>query len=94
MITKVLLVSSMIITGWIGVLAGVMVLSDDAPAALVLFPNAAFFDALPKDVSITSQNAISVTVVGETTGFAPTLYKSGAWLVLPAGLLGCAPLTS
>lgn len=94
MIIKAFLAGAIIIAGWIAVLAGVMVLSDDAPAALVMFPNTAFFDALPEDVSITSQNAMSVTVAGDAAGFAPMLYKSGAWLVLPAGLLGCAPLTS
>ena len=77
-------------TGWIAVLAAVMVMSDDAPAALVLFPDGAFLAALPDDVSITGRNAISVTLTGD----AATLYRAGAWLVLPAGLLGCAPLTS
>lgn len=76
--------------GWIGVLAGVMVLSDAAPSALVVFPSADFFAALPADVAITGETAIGVTVTGE----AAILYRAGAWLVLPAGLLGCAPLTS
>lgn len=94
MITKVLLSCTAIACGWVAVLAGVMAVSDAAPSALVMFPDAAFFDALPTGVAITSQTAISVTLASDTTGFAPMLYKSGAWLVLPAGLLGCAPLTS
>lgn len=78
----------------VAVLVGVVALSDAAPAALVLVPDAAYFDALPTGVSITSQTGISVIAAGDGAGFAPMLYKSGAWLVLPAGLLGCAPLTS
>ena len=94
MIIKVVATCCAVIAGWVAVLAAVMSVSDAAPAALVMFPSVAFFEALPAGVSITSQNAISVTVAGDAQGFAPTLYKSGAWLVLPAGLLGCAPLTS
>lgn len=49
MIIKVALIGCAVFIGWLAVLAGVMIVSDDAPAAFV---------------------------------------------VLPAGLLGCAPLTS
>ena len=94
MIIRVAFSATALIAGWVAVLAGVMALSDAAPAALVMFPDAAFFDALPDGIAITSQNAISVTLTGDAAGFAPLLYGSGAWLVLPAGLLGCAPLTS
>ena len=47
MITKVVLASCAVVLGWIVVLAGVMALSDDAPAALVMFPDAGFMAALP-----------------------------------------------
>ena len=93
MIIKVLLSCCAVVAGWIAVLALVMVLSDDAPAAVVMFPDAAFLAALPRDVAITGQNAISVTLSSEAAGFARALYAAGAPLVLPAGLLGCAPLT-
>tara|TARA_R110002049_G_scaffold307712_2_gene509064 strand:+ start:38623 stop:38907 length:285 start_codon:yes stop_codon:yes gene_type:complete len=94
MITKLTLALLAVACGWITVLAGVMLLSDAAPGALVLLPDATFFRALPPGVSILSQNAISVTLASEIPGFATALYQSGAILVLPAGLLGCAPLTS
>jgi hypothetical protein len=80
--------------GWIGLLAAMMLLSDDAPAALVLFPDSALMRDLPPGVSILSRNAFSVTLSGEAGDFAQSLYRAGAKLVLPAGLLGCAPLTS
>jgi len=94
MITKIVLSSLGVIAGWIAILATVMVLSDDSPAALVMFPDAAFLAGLPDGISITSQNAISVTLTSQTPDIARVLYHAGATLVLPAGLLGCAPLTS
>ena len=94
MITKVILSLVAVVLGWGAVLAGVMLVSDASPAAVVLFPDAEFLTTLPKGVAITGQNAISVTLTGEASGFVATLYRAGAPLVLPAGLLGCAPLTS
>ena len=94
MITKWVMGSCAVLLGWIAVLSGAMLLLDDAPGVLVIFPSTAFFDTLPTGVAITSHTEISVTVAGDVAGFAPMLYKSGAWLVLPAGLSGCAPLTS
>ena len=79
-----------VFTGWLALLAAVMVVSDDAPAALVVLPPAGFVAALPAGVAVTGQTALGITVTGE----ARALYQAGAWLVLPAGLLGCAPLTS
>ena len=94
MITKVALSCAAVAIGWLAVLAGVMFLSNDAPAALVMFPDTAFMAALPEGVAITGQTAISVTLTSETPYIARALYNAGATLVLPAGLLGCAPLTS
>ena len=88
MITKVILSGCAVIISWVGVLAAVMILSDAAPAALVMFPDAAFMAALPDGVAITAQNAISVTLTSQTPDIARTLYDAGATLVLPAGLLG------
>ena len=94
MITKIALSILTVVTGWVAVLATVMMLSDGAPAALVMFPDAAFLADLPEGIAITGQNAISVTLTSQTPDIARVLYHAGATLVLPAGLLGCAPLTS
>ena len=94
MITKIILTGFAVVIGWIVVLAGVMFMSDAAPAALVMFPDATFLNDLPDGVAILSQNAVSVTLTSEMTGFGVALYHAGAFVVLPAGLLGCAPLTS
>lgn len=94
MITKVLLSCFAVVLGWGAVLAGVMLVSDASPAALVMFPTDTFLAALPESVAITGQTVFSVTLISETPGFAAALYDAGAPLVLPAGLLGCAPLTS
>ncbi|MGJ8627999.1 MAG: hypothetical protein ACSHXB_13655 [Sulfitobacter sp.] len=94
MITKGVLIGFAVVIGWIAVLAGVMVVTDVAPAALVMFPGTAFLNDLPEGVAILSQNAVSVTLISEMDGFGAALYRAGAIVVLPAGLLGCAPLTS
>ena len=94
MITKIVLASFAVAMGWLAVLAGVMVLSDAAPAALVMFPDPGLLNDLPDGVAIVSRNAVSVTLISEIDGFGAALYRAGAFVVLPAGLLGCAPLTS
>ncbi len=91
MIIKILLTCTAIVTGWVAILAGVMLASDAAPAALVMFPDAAFLRDLPFDVAILSQNSFSVTLISEMPDFGTALYQAGAHIVLPAGLLGCAP---
>lgn len=80
--------------GWLAVLAGVMYATSDAPAALVLMPTETLLQNLPDGISIVGQNDYVVTLESESPGLAKTLYAAGAFVVLPAGLLGCAPLTS
>ena len=94
MIIKSLLSLIVVAIGWVGVLAGAMYVTNDAPAALVVMPSEALMQNLPEGVSILTQNAYSVTLNSEMTGLAAALYQAGAFVVLPAGLLGCAPLTS
>jgi hypothetical protein len=79
-----------VLLGWIAVLALVMRLSGQAPAALVLFPSASFFKALPAGSAITAIGPYSVTLKGGA-GLVAALYLAGAPLVLPAGLTGCLP---
>lgn len=92
MITRLLLAVPLIFLGWIGVLAGIMLASDDAPAAVVLFPSSDFISNLPQDVAILSTSRISITLSSDLDGFGRLLYHAGGRLVLPAGLLGCLPL--
>lgn len=94
MIIRGLLCAGAVVTGWIAVLASVMLVSDKAPAAVVMLPDAAFLAALPQDVAIVAQNAVSVTVIGAGGDVTARLYQAGALLVLPSGLRGCAPLAT
>jgi len=90
MIIKAATVLFLIGTGWIAVLATVMVLSDASPAALVLFPGDEFLSHLPDGTSILGKSWFSVTLADPTPGFSKGLYRAGALLVLPAGLKGCS----
>lgn len=93
MITRrVLLALPLAVAGWIGVLALVMRLGGDAPAALVILPPAGLVAALPDGASITALGPVSLTVKGGA-GLVPALYAAGALIVLPAGLTGCLPQT-
>jgi hypothetical protein len=76
--------------GWASVLVGVMAVSDAAPAALVLFPSAAFLAELPSDAVILSATPFSITLASGDAELARGLYSQGAWLVLPSGLTGCS----
>ena len=94
MTTRTVLALAAVLLGWLGLLAGVTLVSGAAPAVLVILPDADFLAALPEGVAITSRGALSVTLAGEGGDLARALCAAGARLVLPAGLLGCAPLTS
>ena len=65
-----------------------MAVTDAAPGALVVFPNAALLANLPDGVAVTDAGGMSLTVKSNP-GLTAELYAAGAWLVLPAGLTGC-----
>lgn len=78
--------------GWVSTLIMVGLVTDEAPASVVLFPSTAFVDNLPEDVAVLEWGNMSVTLVAQQPNVARRLYQSGAWIVLPAGLRGCLPL--
>lgn len=78
--------------GWVAILLGVGVVSDAAPAFVVLFPDAEFTTALDSDFAILSASHYTMTLSSEQPWEALRLYRAGAWLVLPAGLAGCLPM--
>lgn len=86
-----LLAVPMLLLGWLAVLAATTLLTDTAPAHLVLFPTKAFLANLPPQTAIIAASAFTISLGSESEGAARSLYQQGAWLVLPAGLPGCAP---
>ncbi|GAA4216180.1 hypothetical protein GGQ68_004849 [Sagittula marina] len=82
-----------VVAGWLLTLMSVSLLTDEAPAQVVVFPSESFMQSLPADVAILGRNDISVTLTAPRTSFAASLYRSGARIVLPAGLPGCLPLS-
>ena len=91
MIIKRLLIGlPLVVIGWIGILAGVMGATGQAPAALVILPPADLLDHLPAGTAVVSIGPYSVTLRGGDD-LVTTLYQAGAKLVLPAGLTGCLP---
>jgi len=91
-INRLLLAIPLVFVGWIAVMAFVMRFSDAAPAAVVPWPTTAFLKNLPANAAIVDINGIAVTFANRPD-LAGELYASGAWLVLPAGLTGCLPLS-
>lgn len=91
-INRILLALPLVIAGWIAVMAVVMRFSDAAPAAVVPFPSKGFLHDLPPQAAIIDVSGIAVTFANRPE-LASDLYAAGAWLVLPAGLTGCLPLS-
>ena len=83
----------MVLAGWIGLQLGVMYFTDSAPGAVALFPGDDFIARLPEGVAVVAvgDNWIAVSFDGADLG--KKLYEAGAWIVLPAGLPGCLPLS-
>ncbi len=88
-IRSMLLSLVLLIGGWLTVVAVVTVITDAAPASVVLFPSDDLLRDLNADTAVLSTSAISVTLASKQSGFVQSLYQKGAWLVLPAGLRGC-----
>jgi hypothetical protein len=79
------------LAGWIGTMAVVMVLTDAAPAAVVLFPADGFLARAP-EAAVLGCGPFWLVLEAGKPGFGRALYRAGALLVLPAGLTGCLPL--
>lgn len=91
-IRRLALALPVVALAWVLLMAVVMRLSDVAPAAVVPFPGAGLLANLPEEAAILGLNRGAVTLANRP-GLARDLYGAGAWLVLPAGLTGCLPLT-
>ena len=74
---------------WVGIIIGVTFVSNKAPFALVLFPSKAFLDQVPDNIGVISSTKFSLTLASDVADLPYQLYRSGAWIVLPAGLQGC-----
>lgn len=86
---ELLLAVPLLIGGWLGLLGVVGLLSDDAPAQIVMFPNESFLQSLSPDMAVLEINRWSITVVSDEESLVQKLYDQGALLVLPSGLQGC-----
>ena len=91
-IKRIALALPLVLLVWVGLMAGVMRVSDTAPAAVVLFPSQALVENLPEDTAILGLSPTGLTVQN-APHMTAKLYAAGAWLVLPAGLTGCVALT-
>ena len=84
-------ITSLLVAGWVGLSALVMVWTDAAPGALVVMPSQALMSDLPDGAAVTGAGRFSITI-DSASGRTRDLYAAGAWLVLPAGLTGCLPM--
>lgn len=85
---------ALVAAGWISTLLGVMMLSDVAPGAVVLFPSKQFVANLPAGAAVVGGGGLWIAVRGDMSGLGLALYRAGGRLVLPAGLPGCLLLPS
>ena len=86
MIIKRLLIALPFIgLGWIGILAGVMWVTGQAPAALVILPPADLLDHLPAGTSVVSIGPYSVTLRGgdDLVTALVKLYRDNASTLTP-----------
>ncbi|KRS14654.1 hypothetical protein XM53_02840 [Roseovarius atlanticus] len=81
-----------VVAGWIGTLMLVMVATDAAPGAIVLFPEEDFVANLPRGAAVVGGGGACVAVRSDAPGLGLALYRAGGRVVLPAGLPGCLPL--
>jgi hypothetical protein len=80
---------------WIGVVAGTAIVTQKAPAFVVILPSKDLWQRPPQGAAVLSvtrlgQGMIAATFASDSPGFVAQLYGAGAWIVLPAGLQGCS----
>ncbi|WP_139093193.1 hypothetical protein [Pararhizobium polonicum] len=75
---------------WYAAMAGLFRLSEQAPGALVLFPDR-YLSAqdLPKGISILKWNRFFAILASDDAGYVRALYAAGFPLVFPARSSGC-----
>lgn len=83
----------LVVLGWLGLQILVMLVTDAAPGAIALFPADDFVARLPDDVAVVGAGTNWISVRSDAAGLGSSLYAAGAWIVLPAGLPGCLPLS-
>lgn len=84
---------AVVLAGWAGLQLLVMRFTDVAPGAVVLFPAENFIARLPTNVAIVGGGPNWIALRSEGQNLGKDLYAAGAWIVLPAGLPGCLPLS-
>ena len=89
---RIVVALGLTLTGWLTIMALVMRFSDAAPAAVVPFPSERLVAGLPEETGILGLDRCALTVAN-APGTAAALDEAGAWIVLPAGLKGCLPLS-
>lgn len=90
-IRAILFALPLILMGWAVTMTTVSLVSDAAPAKIVVLPTRALLDTLPDTAAVVGLSRWSVTLYAPDPGFGWWLFRHGAWLILPAGLQGCAP---
>ncbi|MCP4318654.1 MAG: hypothetical protein GY789_22320 [Hyphomicrobiales bacterium] len=69
---------------WFASKALFMVVTENAPAALVLVPGVGFLDRAPSDLRLLKAGDNILVVAAGDAGYVRRLYGAGAWLVLPS----------
>jgi hypothetical protein len=86
---KRLAIGVVVLVVWVAASAGIMVSTELAPGALVLFPGKQFVSDLPDHIRILDWRDKRLVVTSTQPGYVAQLYAAGAWLVLPARKNGC-----
>ena len=86
---RVLFVLVGIVVGWIGSMAGIMWLTEIAPASIVLVSDVRILASLPQEIKMVRSGKHTLVLTSEKSGYVNDLYSAGAWLVLPSLRNGC-----
>ncbi len=91
-ISQIMAVLVSIVFGWFGTMAALMLVTEAAPAALVIAPDMKILRAASDDVKLMRAGRHILILASEEPGYVKRLYRAGAWLVLPALRNGCLDL--
>ena len=84
---------SCILAAWFAAIPLIAIIPGISNSVRVYHPSETFLSQLPEGTRIVSWNDQSIAMSSDAPNFVLSLYKSGAKLVLPAGMAGCVDLS-
>lgn len=92
--SRVVLVVVGLVSAWIATMASAVAFFGTPEAVMVFVPRSSAINYFDQDIQLVRGGRHVLVVTSSKQHYVTRLYKSGAWLILPALRNGCLDLTA